>query len=58
MPRVRTFIALDPGKAIRDRRIALQEDFAELVPDVKWVERNQLDMLLKEKRLRAAFTPC
>jgi RNA 2',3'-cyclic 3'-phosphodiesterase len=46
MSRVRTFIALDPGKAIRDRLIALQEDFAKTLPDVKWVEPDNLHVTL------------
>jgi 2'-5' RNA ligase len=46
MPRVRTFIAIDPGKAIRDRLVALQESLARAGPEVKWVERENLHVTL------------
>jgi 2'-5' RNA ligase len=46
MPRVRTFIALDPGPAIRDRMEALQESLARTGAEVKWVERQNLHVTL------------
>jgi 2'-5' RNA ligase len=46
MARVRTFIALDPGKAIRDRIVALQETLARTAAEVKWVEPDNLHVTL------------
>jgi 2'-5' RNA ligase len=46
MPRVRTFIALDPGPAIRDRMITLQKELARAGADVKWVEPDNLHITL------------
>jgi 2'-5' RNA ligase len=46
MKRTRTFIALDPGKAIRDRLVALQEDLAATGAALKWVERENLHVTL------------
>ena len=46
MARVRTFIALDPGAAIRDRVIALQESLARSGAEVKWVEPENLHITL------------
>lgn len=46
MSRVRTFIALDPGRAIRDRIKALQESLARTGADVKWVEADNLHLTL------------
>lgn len=46
MPRVRTFIAIDPGKAIRDRIIALQETLGRAGSEVKWVEPENLHVTL------------
>src|SRR5262245_56782841 len=46
MARLRTFIAIDPGKAIRDRLIALQEALARGGAEVKWVERDNLHVTL------------
>jgi len=46
MARLRTFIALDPGKPIRDRAIVLQESLARAGGDVKWVEPENLHVTL------------
>ena len=44
--RLRTFIAVDLGKTIRDRAIALQETLARSGADVKWVEPENLHVTL------------
>jgi RNA 2',3'-cyclic 3'-phosphodiesterase len=44
--RLRTFIALDPGKAIRDRLVALQESLARGGGELKWVEPENLHVTL------------
>jgi 2'-5' RNA ligase len=46
MPRVRTFIALDLGKPIRDRLVSLQETLARSGAEVKWVEPDNLHLTL------------
>ena len=46
MARVRTFIGIDPGKAIRDRLVALQETLGRAATDVKWVEAENLHVTL------------
>jgi RNA 2',3'-cyclic 3'-phosphodiesterase len=46
MKPTRTFIAIDPGKAIRDRLVSLQENLARSGADVKWVEHNNLHLTL------------
>ncbi len=46
MARLRTFIGVDIGKAIRDRAVSLQENFARLGTDVKWVEPENLHVTL------------
>jgi RNA 2',3'-cyclic 3'-phosphodiesterase len=46
MKPTRTFIAIDPGKAIRDRLILLQEKLAKTGADVKWVEPDNLHVTL------------
>jgi 2'-5' RNA ligase len=46
MSRVRTFIAIDPGKAIRDRTVGLQETLARAGAQVKWVEPDNLHVTL------------
>jgi 2'-5' RNA ligase len=46
MARIRTFIAIDPGKAIHDRIIALQETLARTGAEVKWVEPTNLHLTL------------
>jgi 2'-5' RNA ligase len=46
MTRLRTFIAVDPGKAIRDRLVTLQSELAEGGPEVKWVEPENLHVTL------------
>jgi 2'-5' RNA ligase len=46
MPRVRTFIGIDPGKPIRDRLVALQEALARSPGEVKWVEPENLHVTL------------
>ncbi len=44
--RLRTFIAIDPGKAIRDKLVALQETLARAGTEVKWVEPDNLHVTL------------
>ena len=44
--RLRTFIAVDLGKTIRDRAIALQETLARTGTEVKWVEVENLHVTL------------
>jgi 2'-5' RNA ligase len=48
MARLRTFIAVDLGKAVRDRCVALQEALARASAgaDVKWVEQENLHVTL------------
>src|SRR5204863_2240033 len=46
MARVRTFIAVDIGKAIRDRAVALQETLGRGGTEVKWVEPENLHVTL------------
>lgn len=46
MARLRTFIAVDIGKTIRDRAVALQEKLAEAGSAVKWVEPENLHVTL------------
>jgi RNA 2',3'-cyclic 3'-phosphodiesterase len=46
MKPTRTFIAIDPGKAIRDRLVSLQESLAKSGADVKWVEHDNLHLTL------------
>src|SRR5688500_12713590 len=46
MSRLRTFIALDLGKPIRDRLIALQERFEAAGAKVKWVEPENIHLTL------------
>ncbi len=46
MARLRTFIAVDAGKSIRDRCVALQETLARAGTDVKWVEPDNLHVTL------------
>jgi 2'-5' RNA ligase len=46
MARLRTFIALDLGKTIRDRLVTLQETLSRSAPDVKWVEPENLHVTL------------
>jgi 2'-5' RNA ligase len=46
MARLRTFIAVDPGKAIRDRCVALQESLARSGAECKWVEPENLHVTL------------
>jgi len=46
MKPTRTFIAIDPGKTIRDRLVALQENLAKTGADVKWVEHDNLHLTL------------
>src|SRR5262245_25409439 len=46
MARIRTFIAVDFGKAIRDRVGALQEALARTGVEVKWVEPENLHVTL------------
>jgi 2'-5' RNA ligase len=46
MARVRTFIAIDLGKAIRDRLVSLQDNLARAGTEVKWVEPDNLHLTL------------
>jgi 2'-5' RNA ligase len=46
MARLRTFIAVDIGKAIRGRAVSLQETLARSAPEVKWVEPENLHVTL------------
>jgi len=46
MPRVRTFIAIDLGKPIRDRLVALQQALARAGTEVKWVEPENMHLTL------------
>jgi 2'-5' RNA ligase len=46
MARLRTFIAVDLGNAIRDRAVALQEALARVGTEVKWVEPENLHVTL------------
>jgi 2'-5' RNA ligase len=46
MARIRTFIAVDLGKAIRDRMVALQKTLAQTGVEVKWVEPENLHVTL------------
>jgi len=46
MARLRTFIAVDIGQAIRDRAVALQGKLAQTGSDVKWVEPENLHVTL------------
>lgn len=45
MARIRTFIAVDPGKIIRDHLVSLQRKL-ESAADVNWVEPNNLHLTL------------
>src|SRR5262245_22860339 len=44
--RMRTFIAIDPGTAIRDRLVALQDTLARTGTEIKWVEPDNLHVTL------------
>jgi 2'-5' RNA ligase len=44
--RIRTFIAIDPGPAIRQRLVSLQENLAKSGIEVKWVEPDNLHLTL------------
>jgi 2'-5' RNA ligase len=46
MARIRTFIAVDLGKAIRDRLVALQAKLGRSGTEVKWVEPENLHVTL------------
>lgn len=46
MARIRTFIAVDINKAIRDRAVALQDKLAQTSSDVKWVEPENMHITL------------
>ena len=46
MPGIRTFIAIDLGKTIRDRVVALQESLAAVAPEVKWALPHNLHLTL------------
>ena len=44
--RLRTFVAVDLGKPLRDRLVALQENLARGGAEVKWVEVENLHVTL------------
>jgi RNA 2',3'-cyclic 3'-phosphodiesterase len=44
--RLRTFVAVDLGKPLRDRLVSLQENLARAGADVKWVEVENLHVTL------------
>ena len=46
MARIRTFIAVDLGEAIRERAVALQEQVSPSAAGVKWVEKDNLHITL------------
>jgi RNA 2',3'-cyclic 3'-phosphodiesterase len=46
MARIRTFIGVDIGKAIRDRAVALQGKLAQTGTEVKWVEAENIHVTL------------
>lgn len=46
MARIRTFIGIEPSKQVRDRLVALQENFARFDKEVKWVEPENLHVTL------------
>jgi 2'-5' RNA ligase len=46
MARLRTFIAIDPGKPIRDRCLGLQETLARSGAEVNWVEEDNIHLTL------------
>src|SRR5260370_22733359 len=46
MARIRTFIAVDLGKAVRGRLVALQDTLARTGSEVKWVEVENLHVTL------------
>jgi 2'-5' RNA ligase len=46
MSRIRTFIAVDIGDALRQRTAQLQQRLARLAPAVKWVEENNMHLTL------------
>jgi 2'-5' RNA ligase len=46
MGRLRTFIAIDLGQALRDRCVAMQETLARQGADMKWVEADNLHVTL------------
>jgi RNA 2',3'-cyclic 3'-phosphodiesterase len=46
MKPTRTFIAIDPGKAIRDRVESLQENLAKTGAGIKWVPHDNLHLTL------------
>jgi 2'-5' RNA ligase len=61
MTRLRTFIAIDLGKTVRERLIVLQETLARSAPDVKWVEPENLHvtmLFLGEVDDRAVLDVC
>lgn len=46
MPRVRTFLGISVGEKIRAQLVSLQETLAEIEPEVKWVEPENLHLTL------------
>src|SRR5262245_44462626 len=45
--RIRTFVAVDVGSAIRDQLVTLQDELRALDEDVKWVEPENLHLTVK-----------
>ncbi|MBI3822793.1 MAG: RNA 2',3'-cyclic phosphodiesterase [Planctomycetes bacterium] len=46
MARIRTFLGIDVGEAIRDRLVSLQQELTAVAEDVKWVEPENLHITL------------
>jgi 2'-5' RNA ligase len=46
MGRLRTFIAVDPGTAVQDRCVSLQETLSRTGAPIKWVEHDNLHVTL------------
>jgi RNA 2',3'-cyclic 3'-phosphodiesterase len=46
MSRIRTFLAIELEPEVRERLIGLQEKLAQSIPDVKWVEPENLHLTL------------
>ena len=46
MARIRTFLAIDLGKSIRENLVHLKEDLGPLLPEVNWVEPESIHLTL------------
>ena len=46
MPRVRTFLAIDLGEAVRDRLVSLQAELTTVAAEVNWVEPVNMHLTL------------